>query len=125
MGERRHIPRWQIRKSAKVKVGPDGDFIDCIIEDVNLKGLQLSVDKQLPTDSRLEMVVALAENFGLDMKVNVPWSRQIGGRYVYGMAFSIIADEDKEKIYQYVSHHFPEQFQKQWWSGRDGEISGT
>lgn len=122
MGERRQIPRWQIKKQAKVKVGADGEFIDCVVEDINLKGLQMSVGERLPWNGRLKMVVAFAENLGLDVRVSVPWSQVIDGRYVYGMAFSIIADEDKEKIYQYVSSHSPEQFQKKWWStSQDGD----
>ncbi len=113
MSERRQTPRWHIHKAAQVKV--QGEFVDCVVEDLNLKGLRLSLAQKLPANDRLHITLSFSESLGLDMRVDVPWSQQYGSRYVYGLSFAIIADGDREKIYQYLSHHFPEQFQSKWW----------
>ena len=115
MDERRQVPRWQIQQKARVKIGQQGEFVDCVIEDLGFKGLCISLSKQLPPQDQLRVFLDFPEQLHLDVGVSIPWSRQEQGRYVYGMSFNTIMDENKEGIYQYLSHNFPKQFQKKWW----------
>ncbi|MBI3602768.1 MAG: PilZ domain-containing protein [Candidatus Omnitrophica bacterium] len=118
MDERRQIPRWEIKQPAKVKIGPEGEFVDCVIEDLNLKGLCMSVSTQLPENDPLKMVLELPGYLHLDVGAHIPWVRQAEGRYIYGMSFSTIMDESKEKIYKYLSKNFPGEFRRKWWSDK-------
>jgi hypothetical protein len=36
-------------------------------------------------------------------------------RYEYGLSFSKVDDEDKDKIYQYIATNCYDQFKNKWW----------
>ena len=38
------------------------------------------------------------------------------GRYVYGLSFSKIEDDDKDRIYQYINTNCYDQFKDKWWA---------
>ena len=48
MDEHRQLPRWQVKREAKVWLPGMQEFSHCIIEDINLKGMRASFDKRLP-----------------------------------------------------------------------------
>lgn len=116
MQERRELPRWHIGKKAKVRLGFSNDLSDCIIEDMNLKGMCVSLYEPLPQGHPVRMTLALTENFDFNVEVSVPWVREEAGRYVHGLSFNIIMDGDREKVYQYVSRNCFKQFKDKWWA---------
>ena len=113
MEDHRHIYRWQIMREGKVQLDTGNRTVDCFIRDINLKGIQISVPEKLPECAGLRMNLLI--NFlALNVEVLVQWEKQEDGQHVYGLSFQKIADEDKNRIYEYVSHHFPHQLRKQW-----------
>lgn len=117
MDERRQLPRWQVKREAKVWLPQMQEFSHCIIEDINLKGMRASFNKRLPQEQPVNMSLDLEDNFDfMKLEVNLPWTKEEEGRYVYGMAFSNIADNNKDKIYKYVNTNCYDQFKNKWWA---------
>jgi c-di-GMP-binding flagellar brake protein YcgR len=47
----------------------------------------------------------------------VVWQGTLEGLNTYGLLFTKIKDEDKERLYQFIHEDFREQINKQWWDG--------
>ena len=117
MDERRSLPRWEIKKEAKVWLPQMQGFSLCMIEDMHLKGMCVSFNKRLPPDEPVKLSLALGENFDLiKLEAQVPWMKEAEGRFVYGMKFTKIADSDKERVYDYINTNCYDQFKNKWWS---------
>jgi len=115
MDERRQLPRWEIKKEAKVWLPQTQEFSHCVIEDLNLKGMCVSFNRQLPQEESMNMSLALEGNFDLmKMEVQLPWAKEDQGRFVYGMSFSKVTDIDKERLYRYIINNCYEQFKNKW-----------
>jgi c-di-GMP-binding flagellar brake protein YcgR len=119
MDERRQLPRWEIKKEAKVLMqGESANDSDCFIEDMNSKGMCISFKKQLPPQGIIKMSFAIGENFDfIKIEARIPWEKQEKGRYVYGLSFNKIEDTDKDRLYQYVYNNCYDQLKDKWWSG--------
>jgi c-di-GMP-binding flagellar brake protein YcgR len=114
--ERRQIPRLEVKKEVKVFMQQMQALSDCIIEDMHLKGMSVSFNERLPHQQAMEMSFAIGEKSGfIKTEVRIPWEKEEQGRYVYGLAFSKIADMDKEKVYQFINTHCNDQLRKNWW----------
>ena len=113
MGDHRQIYRWEIMREGKLQLDTGNRTVDCFIRDINLKGIQIAVPEKLPESADLKMNL-LISSLDLNVEVVVQWEKQEDGQHVYGLAFQKIADEDKTRIYEYVSHNFPHQLRKQW-----------
>src|SRR5579862_620783 len=100
MSERRQLPRWEIKKEAKVWIPFLQGFSHCMVEDMNLKGMGVSFSKQLPHDKTVKMSFAIGDNYDfIKIEAQIAWMKENQGRHDYGFAFSKIEDEDKDKIY--------------------------
>ena len=118
MDENRQLPRWEIKQEAKVWMPQTQDFSQCVIEDMHLKGMRVSFDKRLPRQDPLplRMSFAIGDNFApIKIEARIPWEKEDQGRYVYGLSFSKIADDDKDRIYQYINTNCYDQFKDKWW----------
>ena len=116
MDERRRLARWQINTPAKISLKENEEFSDCCIEDINLKGMCISLSEPLPQERPVKMTLALADYLDLDVEVEVPWAKENRDKNVYGLCFSRVKDLDKERIYQFINRHCPQQFKNQWGS---------
>ena len=117
MNERRQLPRWQIKREAKVWLPQMQEFSHCIIENINFKGMCGSFNKRLPQEQSVNISLDLEDNSDvIKLEVDLLWAREDHGRYVYGMSFKNIRESDKDRIYQYTISHFPEQFKDKWWA---------
>jgi c-di-GMP-binding flagellar brake protein YcgR len=121
MEERRQLPRWGIKKEAMVWMPQTQDFSYCVIEDMHLQGMRMSFNKQLPRHQAVSMSFAIGDDFGfINIEAQVPWTREDHGRYVYGLSFTKIADEDKKKMYRYINANCYEQFRNiRWMQGTE------
>ena len=118
MDERRQLPRWGVKKEAKVWMPQTQGFSQCVIEDMHLKGMRVSFNKQLPAQEPMRMSFAIGDNFDpIKIEAQIPWAKEDQGRYVYGLSFSKIAENDKDRIYQYITTNCYDQFKKNWWAG--------
>ena len=116
MRERRQLPRWVVGKTAKVKLDSEEEFSRCLIEDINLKGMCVALPEGLLKNHSIRMVLSLEDSLEIDVEVFIPWCRQDVGRVVHGVSFSRIIDEDKDKVYQFISRHCSKQIRNNWWS---------
>lgn len=120
MNERRGCFRWQINQQARVRLEGTQAFANCHIKDINLKGLQISLVLKLPKDTSLRLSLFLAEGFILDIEAWVVWHKTIMEANIYGLYFTRVKDQDKEKIYEFVRRYYSEQINRQWWQGIQG-----
>jgi len=56
--------------------------------------------------------IILSDEFSLDIEAWVVWHKSIDGINVYGLYFTKINEEDKEKIYKFVYKSLPEEVGK-------------
>lgn len=104
MDERRQLHRWGIKKEAMVWLPQTQDLSYCVIENMYLKGMRISCNKRLPQHQAMSMSFAIGDDFGfINIEVQVPRGKEDHGRYVYGLTFTKITDEDKKRLYQYIS----------------------
>ena len=118
MDERRQLPRWEIKKEAKVWV--QGELTNdrhCIIEDMHLKGMCVSLDKQLPQGQPVRMSFAIGDDFDpVKIEAEMPWVREDHGRYVYGLLFTQVTEDGKDRIDQYINTNCYDQVKNKWWA---------
>ena len=115
MPELRQIPRWQIGEKARLKLREHDWENKCFVEDLNLKGLKVSIKEKLPEDSPLGVVLDIKNTLSLNVQVRVCWEVKKDGRFHYGLEFSQIKDLDKEEISQYILKNCHEQIKENWW----------
>ena len=106
---RRIAGRWKICMQAKAQLEGSEGWRDCIIADINFKGMQIFLQEKLPADSYIRLKIMLSQDFVLAVEVWVAWSKTQEGRHSYGLVFSKIQDSDKERIYQFIQRNFPKQ----------------
>lgn len=124
MQERRKLPRWQINQQAKIRLeGAVSDAV-CHIRDINFKGMQVIFGLKLGLDTYVNLRLILSPEISLDVQVWVAWHKTIDGRNTYGLYFTKITAEDKEKIYKFVYQNVPNEAVKGWSNGAIKEKGG-
>ena len=124
MHEHRSCPRWQINWQAKVRIGDKEDLTDCHINDINFKGLKLTLAEKLTPDAFVNLSLILSSDFVLNVEAWVVWHKTIEALNTYGLYFNKIKDADKERLCQFVRMNFPEQISRQCWGGLQKEKGG-
>jgi c-di-GMP-binding flagellar brake protein YcgR len=117
MIERRQLPRWEIKKEAKVWMSPMFNSMHCIIEDMHLKGMCISFSRRLPPLETVKMSFTIGNDSDLiKIEARIVWVREDQDLYKYGLSFNRIDDEDKDRIYQYINNNCAEQFSNNRWA---------
>jgi c-di-GMP-binding flagellar brake protein YcgR len=52
----------------------------------------------------------------IKVEADVPWKKEEQGRHFYGLSFSRIDDENKDRIFQYINTNCYDQMKNNWWS---------
>ncbi len=117
MQSRRLGIRWQTNKPAKVKLEGAEDFVNCMLSNISLKGLKITLTEKLPIDKFCKLDLILSDKFSLNIEVWVAWHKTISDLNSYGVYFKKMKDSDRENIYKFIRSDFPEQLKKQWWEG--------
>ena len=117
MDEQRGVPRWRIKEAMKVLFEEKFQFDDCMVEDMNLKGMRVSLPARLPQHSFARLGLELSRDTSVVVDVYILWVKEEGGRYTHGFEFNRMKDEDKDKIYQYINDHCMKQLEARWWQG--------
>lgn len=115
MTEHRKISRWRINKPAKIKIEGAVAFIDCLIKDINLKGVQIVMPLRLKVDTYIKCNLKLSDIFSIDCEAWVAWHRNSDGHNIYGLLFTKLTDTDKEGIYKFVYQSVPGEISRNWW----------
>lgn len=121
MEEKRSCFRWQIDHPAKLKLEGAESFASCIINNINMKGMKLSLRMRLPLDTFLRFTLVLKEEFVLDIEGWLVWHKTLMDTNIYGLYFTKLKDLDKEKIYKFVQAFYPEQIKRQYCQGLEKE----
>lgn len=124
MQEHRHIRRWRIDKSAKVKLPGAQTLVSCTIKDISFKSIQISLGIKLPKDTFLKLSLILSDEFSLNVEAWVVWHKTIDGFNIYALYFSKIEDLDKEKIYKFIQRYTPQEINKPYGKGQVREKGG-
>ncbi|MFH0763033.1 MAG: PilZ domain-containing protein [Candidatus Omnitrophota bacterium] len=125
MQNRRENVRWKISWRAQVKIDDAVTFIDCVIADINFKGLKVVLAPLLPAAVFVKLDIILDKECSLEgVEVWRAWHRKIGGHNLYGFYFSKIKDKDKEVIYKFIRSHFPDLLDSLWWDKEDEARQG-
>jgi c-di-GMP-binding flagellar brake protein YcgR len=111
----RRYARWQVKNEAKVRLEGAEASISCLVNDISFNGVQISLAQKLPKDTTLNMNIVLSNGSALNLETWVVWHKQVGNQNVYGLYFTKIKDQDKEKIYQFMRNYFPHELNKRWW----------
>jgi len=122
--DRRQDKRWQINKQAKVKLEGAQTFAPCHVRDINFKGLQISLKMKLPKETFLKLTLHLSSELNLKLEAWVVWHRCIDRFNLYGLYFSKIDEQDKEKIYRFVHKYLPHEIIKRPWQETETKIGG-
>jgi hypothetical protein len=109
--ERRFLPRWQIDYQAKIRWEGVGEFVPCQIRDLNFRGLQISLSQKLP-DNCAKLELRLSEDFIFSAEIKILWESAREDGYVYGASFTRLRDADKERLYQFIFHNFPDHIER-------------
>lgn len=109
--ERRLLPRWEISCSAQVKWEGQSEFIECEIRDLNFRGCRIVLAKPLG-ETCSKLTIRFSEDYIFDAEICILWQTVVGEKRIYGARFTRLRDQDKEKIYQFVFAHFPDQIEK-------------
>ncbi len=117
MRERRLVARWCINYQTQVAFGPSRDFVPCQIKDINFKGVQLAAQENLEKDVFKKMTLKLSTDISLEIEFWLAWVKKVGNQHIYGLYFTKVSDSDKEKIYKFVYHNYPQEMLKEWWKG--------
>lgn len=115
MTEHRSGPRWRVNTHATVKIGESSKEVAATIIDINYRGAKVLMHQRLASDTLLRLQVTLSEEIFLDLEVWIAWQKNYEHQHIYGLYFSKVKEEDKEKIYSFFSSHFPGQLKRQLW----------
>jgi len=103
MDNRRSLIRWEIKKEAKVWLPVIQSSIKCMVENMSLIGMRVSFDEKLPPGDPLNMSFVLSDRYTqFKTEARIQWSQVCYDKYVYGLSFRNISDEDRGKIYWYI-----------------------
>ncbi|MDE2028757.1 MAG: PilZ domain-containing protein [Candidatus Omnitrophica bacterium] len=117
MNERRQLPRWEIKKSSRVWMPQVQSFSQGFIEDMHLKGMCISFEKPVFQQETVNIYFTIGED-NLDLikvEAQVPWTKQEADRCVYGLFFSQIRDDYKDRISEYINTNCFDQIRNNWW----------
>jgi hypothetical protein len=124
MQERRLTQRWSIHKKVQIKLEGALNAIDCVCNDINFKGVCLSMRQHLYVDKFLKLTIMFSEGVSVDAQVWIVWHKRILDTQIYGLYFAKISDSDKESLYHYVHRYFPRVITHRWWQGLTEERGG-
>lgn len=115
MNEQRRLPRWQIRERMNIRFQERYEFADGIVEDINMKGMCLALPARLPYGREVRMGMRLSRREDITVHVQISWIKEEGGRYLHGVEFKQILENDKRKISQYINDRCMEKLSAGWW----------
>jgi hypothetical protein len=109
--EQRLLPRWEINCLAKVHWEGRSDFVFCQLKDLSFRGFKIALLEQLPEDCT-SIELRFSDDFIVAADIKLLWHRRIENQETYGAYFIRLRDQDKERLYQFVSHNFPDQIER-------------
>lgn len=117
MDERRLKPRWEINQAAELTVENGFNAIPCLVKDISLEGMCISLKRNLFNDVFSNFKLVLEEDFEFNLNAHVAWRDQVHERNIYGLSFSGAKESLRSRLIEYIKKNFPDLLVKQWWRG--------
>ncbi len=124
MNEKRESVRWRVAlpvRYAGLNTPTEGV---CHTQDVSTQGARLAMVERHKKGDRLEMIFDMPEINGgpLCVEGDVVWQKESCDsreecNYLTGIVFRRILDCHKNRLLDYVSANFPQEFRCHWWEG--------
>ncbi|MCX5696799.1 MAG: PilZ domain-containing protein [Candidatus Omnitrophica bacterium] len=111
---RRRFIRWRVGHEIKLSVEDSPVPVSCQLDDISLKGIRLSLGIELKENRAVRLRFEFSEEFILDVEAWVAWHKMEGGFHSYGLYFTRVTDQQKEKIYQFIRRYFSEEITRRW-----------
>jgi hypothetical protein len=124
MADKKRVNRWEINKPVQIKLEGAMAFAECLLKDINFKGIKVILNLRLTVDSHINFILKLSEEYSLQCEAWVVWHRNIDGKSIYGLYFTKLSDSDKEKIYKFVYQNVPREISKGYWSNSTNKDGG-
>ncbi len=115
--ERRVLNRWEINQSAQLTFENGVKPIPCIVEDISLSGMRVSIKRDLFNEVFSDFKLFLDQGMEFELGAQVVWRQEQFERNIYGLEFSRINQEGKNRLKQYISRDFHDLIVKHWWEG--------
>ncbi len=104
--EKRQVPRWKISAPAKIRLIGSNDYLACEVRDLNFKGFCLATPEKIPEEC-VGFELHFNDNFSFGIGVTISWYMEHGKKHIYGIKFTKLRDQDKERILQMMQECFP------------------
>jgi hypothetical protein len=116
--EKRDLRRWDADWPARIRINYKNSIkkFNCSIKNINFKGLQVHMQKELPSLKVLKLTIIFPSNDSFTVKATVIWKQALeDGSKLYGLDFVNVKDCERENIYQVIIKNcFPDLI-KRWW----------
>jgi hypothetical protein len=116
--ERRSLLRFPVNWPARIRIkyNDSNKSFNCCIKNINFKGIQLILEKKLPSLELLKFTIALPNGVTLPMKVKLTTHEIMEGRFnLYSFQIIQMKDSDKELVYHLISKDYFAELLKLWW----------
>jgi len=124
MQDHRQTIRWRANWQAKIKLEQAENFTNCLIHDINIRGLRVCLPEEMGLDTSVKLNLSLSDDCNLEnLEAWVVWRKTVGGSHFHGLYFTKISDPCKEKLYQFMRSNFCDQMNKHWWKDVDKDIN--
>jgi len=91
---------------------------------MNLKGMQIALEKRPTADSFLKLSIFLHERFILRIEACLVWHKTIMKEDCYGLYFSKIKHSDRERVYRFMCDCYMRMLIERWWRGLSKKKGG-
>ncbi|MBP7217008.1 MAG: PilZ domain-containing protein [Candidatus Omnitrophica bacterium] len=112
--EQRKIPRWQIDHQALLHLEGACATAECRIRDLSLRGARIIFGPRLTPDTFIHVKLCLDKECICAVEAWIVWRKSIFDTNSYGLFFTKISDGDKEKIFKFLLHKFPDRVYNRW-----------
>lgn len=122
--ENRKFARWNTSRPVRFSlVGKDNEEEKmALLKDISFAGARMSLFESLRLNDKLDMFLEIPdEEHAIHCEGKVVWQKSVedagAAPFACGLSFTRIKDQDKEKMFRYMSQNSPEEVKKKWWEG--------
>lgn len=122
--ENRKFARWNISRPVRFSLaGKDNEEEKmALLKDISFAGARMSLFESLRLNDKLDMFLEIPdEEHAIHCEGKVVWQKSpedmSSPPFACGLSFTKIKDQDKEKMFKYMSQNAADEVKKKWWEG--------
>ena len=125
MEENRKYARWKIRKPLRFRLSDESQEEEekiAMLRDISFAGAQFSLLESLRLNDKLNLALEIPDEANpINCQGKVVWQKSIEESdqppFICGLLFTLLGDQDKEKIFQYIHSSSHKELWNKWWEG--------